>query len=53
VLILSLSQPWRPGSGAYPPHSPIYYWWRFGPVEVRRYQAALPPGRDRLALPDH
>ena len=51
VLILSFSQPWWPGSGAYPPGSPVYYWWRIGPVEVRRYRAALPPPRDRLALP--
>jgi hypothetical protein len=51
VVILSMSQSWRPGSGAYPPDFPVYHWWRFGPVELRRYQMALPPGRDRLALP--
>jgi len=53
VLILSMSQPWWPGSGIYPPGAPVYEWWRVGPVEIRRYRVALPPGRDRLALPDH
>jgi hypothetical protein len=53
VLIYWGLKSWSTAKGRFLPEGPLYYyWWRFGPFEVRRYLNQQSSGRELIVRAD-